>query len=80
VKLPRDLSGDGLAETLSRLGYEAIRQTGSHACLKTTRGGLHKITIPRHRRLKVGTLSAILKDVAEHAKLDYAALLELLFS
>jgi hypothetical protein len=28
--------------------------------------GEHHITIPKHKPLRVGTLSAILKEVAEH--------------
>jgi hypothetical protein len=26
----------------------------------------HHITIPKHKSLKIGTLSSILKDIAEH--------------
>ena len=37
--------------------------------LTTTEGGEHHITIPHHKSLRVGTLSAILRDVAEHVDL-----------
>jgi predicted RNA binding protein YcfA (HicA-like mRNA interferase family) len=30
VKLPRDLSGDEVCRALKRLGFEFVRQTGSH--------------------------------------------------
>ena len=81
MKLPRDLSGAELARLLRRHGYEITRQTGSHLRLtskiKTTE---HHITIPSHGTLKVGTLSAILSDVAAYLEIDRAALLESLFS
>jgi predicted RNA binding protein YcfA (HicA-like mRNA interferase family) len=66
VRLPRDLSGTDLARALGKLGYEATRQTGSHMRLTTQENGEHHITIPRHDPLRVGTLSAILSDVAVH--------------
>jgi predicted RNA binding protein YcfA (HicA-like mRNA interferase family) len=66
VKLPRDLSGTDLARALGKLGYETTRQTGSHMRLTTQENGEHHITVPRHDPLRVGTLSAILSDVAGH--------------
>jgi predicted RNA binding protein YcfA (HicA-like mRNA interferase family) len=66
VRLPRDLSGTDLARTLRDLGYEVTRQTGSHMRLTTLENGEHHITIPHHDPLRVGTLSAILTDVAQH--------------
>jgi predicted RNA binding protein YcfA (HicA-like mRNA interferase family) len=66
MRLPRDLSGDDLAKALGRLGYKITRQTGSHLRLTTALQGEHRITIPRHEALRVGTLSAILPDVEEH--------------
>jgi predicted RNA binding protein YcfA (HicA-like mRNA interferase family) len=68
LKLPRDLSGEELARLLGRLGYQVARQTGSHMRLTRMAEGEHRITIPRHGTLKVGTLNSILKDVAEHLK------------
>jgi hypothetical protein len=47
--------------------------------LTTTRRGEHHVTIPRHGSLRVGTLSAILRDVAEHLGLSRQELLETLF-
>ena len=66
MKLPRDVSGADLVHALRALGYEVTRQTGSHIRLSTTRGGEHHVTIPNHEHLRVGTLSAILSDVARH--------------
>ena len=79
MRLPRDLSGDQLAVLLRRYGYEVTRQTGSHMRLTTTREGEHHVTIPRHASLRVGTLSAILGDVAAHLGISRQALLEALF-
>jgi hypothetical protein len=38
------------------------------------------VTIPAHEVIRVGTLSAILRDVAEHHQLSRQQLLEELFS
>jgi predicted RNA binding protein YcfA (HicA-like mRNA interferase family) len=79
VRLPRDLSGDELADLLKRYGYEVTRQTGSHMRLTTMDSGEHHITIPRHKSLRVGTLSAILRDVSEHIGTSRQELQEALF-
>jgi predicted RNA binding protein YcfA (HicA-like mRNA interferase family) len=79
MRLPRDLDGEELAVLLRRYGYEVTRQTGSHMRLTTAQGGEHHITIPRHKPLRVGTLSAILRDVAEHLGIARQALVEMLF-
>lgn len=79
MKIPRDLNGGELARALGRLGYEVTRQSGSHIRLTTERGGTHHVTIPDHRPLRVGTLSAVLAAVGAHHGLDRDALLRLLF-
>ena len=79
MRLPRDLSGDQLAVLLRRYGYEVTRQTGSHMRLTTMQEGEHHVTIPRHGSLRVGTLSAVLSDVAEHLGIPKPALVEALF-
>lgn len=80
MKLPRDVSGDQLAAALRRVGYEATRQSGSHVRLTAViREREHHITIPRHTDLRVGTLAAILSDVARHTGLDRQTLIEMLF-
>lgn len=75
-RLPRDLPADRLIRALSRLGYEVVRQTGSHMRIRTERNGEHKVTIPAHNPLKVGTLSAILSDIATHHHMNRDELLE----
>lgn len=69
MKLPRDVSGEELAKALRVLGYQPARQTGSHLRLTTTEHGEHHVTVPRHDPLRIGTLAAILDDVAAHAGL-----------
>jgi len=66
VKLPRDCSGESLIGALRCLGYGVTRQSGSHVRVTTGVCGEHHITIPRHDPLRVGTLHAVLKDVADH--------------
>jgi len=75
MRLPRDLGGEELAVLLRQYGYEVTRQTGSHMRLTTLQGGEHHITIPRHKPLRVGTLSAILKDVAQHFGIEREVLI-----
>ena len=70
MKLPRDVSGAELANALGVLGYCIVRQTGSHLRLKTMLDGEHYITIPKHSPLRIGTLSAILSEVASHFKIS----------
>jgi predicted RNA binding protein YcfA (HicA-like mRNA interferase family) len=66
VRLPRDCSADTLVKALVSFGYVPTRQTGSHIGVTTSIQGEHHVTIPNHRPMRVGTLHAILKDVAEH--------------
>ena len=80
MKLPRGLSCDRLIKALAMLGYEVDHQTGSHIRLMTQHNGEHHVTIPAHKPLKIGTLNAILRDVAAHASLSRDQLLETLFS
>ena len=79
MKLPRDVSGAQLVKALAVLGYRATRQTGSHIRLTCDRPKQHHITIPNHDHLRVGTLAAILADVAGHHGLSRESLVEKLF-
>jgi hypothetical protein len=45
----------------------------------TAKGSEHHITIPRHKELKVGTLNAILSDVAGYLEMDREELAEEMF-
>ena len=79
MKLPRDLAGVELAKALGKIGYRISRQTGSHIRLTTEQPSQHHITIPAHDPLKLGTLAAILADVAMHLEIDRDELLRRLF-
>lgn len=80
MKLPRDLSGDELAKALGQLGYQVTRQTGSHLRLTTAEPQEHHVTIPRHDSLRLGTLSAILRDVANQQGVTREVLVDRLFA
>lgn len=66
MRIPRDCYGRDLVRALRVLGYDSVRQSGSHVILTTRQKGEHHVTIPDHRPIKVGTLNDILKDVAAH--------------
>ena len=79
-KIPRNISGRQLSQSLKRFGYEITRQTGSHMRLTSRRKDeFHHITIPDHMSLKIGTLNQILKDIASHLKIEKQALMKELF-
>lgn len=76
MRLPRDVSGERLANALKARGYEVTRQTGSHMRLTTAEEGEHHITIPRHDALRIGTFASILDDIALHFKISRDELLK----
>jgi len=76
MKLPRDVSGSGLVKALRVLGYLESRQSGSHIRLSTDVMGSHRVTIPKHNPLKLGTFKSILDDVAAHHKVTRDELLK----
>ncbi|MHA1682382.1 MAG: type II toxin-antitoxin system HicA family toxin [Promethearchaeota archaeon] len=59
------MSGKQLKKCLLKLGYEILRQKGSHLQLKLKAdAGDHKITIPMHEGIAKGILNDILKQVS----------------
>ena len=61
-KLPR-ISSKKAIKALEKLGFQQVRQTGSHVVMKKiTSDGQIGCVIPIHRELKVGTLSGILRQ------------------
>jgi predicted RNA binding protein YcfA (HicA-like mRNA interferase family) len=67
MKLPRDLSGVELAKALCKHhAYLEVHQVGSHIILQTDSPTSHRIAIPAHPNLRIGTLNAILRAVAAH--------------
>lgn len=80
MKTPRDITGSQLAKLLSKkFGYQVTRQKGSHIRMTTQEPSEHHVTVPAHDPLKVGTLSAILSDIAEHIGVEREELQEILF-
>ena len=79
MKLPRDLSGRTLARKLEAFGYSVTRQVENHFRLTTVTHGEHHLTIPDHPSLRVGTLAAILGEVASHFQLDRDDVIRRLF-
>ncbi|MEY5012795.1 MAG: hypothetical protein RLZ22_1189 [Verrucomicrobiota bacterium] len=76
MKVPRNIVASDLVRALRALGYESVRQDGSHIRLTTTMGGTHHVTVPNHRPLKTGTLlGGVLKPVASHHKITVVELL-----
>ena len=45
-------------------GYRVVHQVGSHVILETGTPSHHRLAIPDHTPLRIGTLHAILKAVA----------------
>jgi predicted RNA binding protein YcfA (HicA-like mRNA interferase family) len=57
-KLPR-VSGAEAIRALQRLGFEKIRQNGSHVAM---RKGSISCVVPMHAERKVGTLAGVLRQ------------------
>ena len=76
MKTPRNVSGPDLVKALQALGYERIRQDGSHIRLTTQLDGEFHVTVPNHQPIRVGTFKSILKLVAAHHGLTVEELLE----
>lgn len=66
MKLPRDLGGEDLIKHLCRnWGYERVNRVGSHVILQTEQPQHHRVAVPAHTPLRIGTLNAILAAVAD---------------
>jgi len=57
-KLPR-VSGAEIIRALQRLGFEKVRQSGSHVIM---RRGPKGCVVPLHSEVKVGTLAGLLRQ------------------
>ncbi len=69
-KLPH-LSGREIIRILKRLGFEPVRQKGSHVVM---RSGGRGCVVPLHKPVKVGTLAGLLRQ----AQVDVQEFLEFL--
>jgi predicted RNA binding protein YcfA (HicA-like mRNA interferase family) len=57
-KLPH-VSGAEIQRALERLGFQKVRQSGSHVIMKRESRGC---VIPMHSEVKVGTLAGLLRQ------------------
>jgi predicted RNA binding protein YcfA (HicA-like mRNA interferase family) len=79
MKLPRDVDGKDLVAGLRRLGYQTVRQDGSHVRLTHSGPPQHHITVPLHNPLRTGMLAALLDQVAVAQRTTRQDLLKRLF-
>ncbi len=59
MRIPRDVSGVQAAKVLFKLGFEEMRQTGSHRILR--RDG-RTVVVPMHKPIKPGTLKGLIEQ------------------
>lgn len=77
-KLPL-VSGRDVVKLLNLLGYEVVRQRGSHIRLRMmTEEEEHHITVPDHKEVAKGTLSDILSAVSKATGIPKKNLIEML--
>jgi predicted RNA binding protein YcfA (HicA-like mRNA interferase family) len=63
-KLPH-VSGTEAVRALQELGFEVIRQKGSHIVM---RRGSQGCIVPNHREIKIGTLAGIIRQAGVSAE------------
>jgi len=77
-KLPV-VSGAKLIKLMKKLGYEVIRQKGSHVRLrKVSNIGEHNITVPMHPEMAKGTLNDILSKLSMWNNISKEKLIDML--
>ena len=54
-----NLSGQDVIRALERLGFTALRQSGSHVIM---RRGASGCVVPNHKEVKAGTVSGVLRQ------------------
>jgi predicted RNA binding protein YcfA (HicA-like mRNA interferase family) len=71
MKMPRDVSGADLISVLcTHFAYKQVHQVGSHVILQTEEPIHHRIAVPAHNPVRIGTLSSILRAVADAKRID----------
>jgi predicted RNA binding protein YcfA (HicA-like mRNA interferase family) len=67
MRIPRGIAGAHLVEVLCRRwDYKRVHQVGSHVILETQTPSHHRIAVPNHHAVRLGTLIAILRAVSAH--------------
>ena len=80
-KISRDISGRKLTKLLEKYGYQITRETASHIRLISNfKKKEHKVTVPDHHPIKIGTLNNILNDLANYLEMDKKKLIDKLFN
>jgi predicted RNA binding protein YcfA (HicA-like mRNA interferase family) len=59
------LSGAEIIRAFERLGFEKIRQSGSHVVM---RRGSKGCVVPWHKEVKIGTLAGLLRQAGVEAE------------
>jgi len=59
VKLPRDVSGGEVVRALRRLGFQVVRQEGSH--IRMSKGSV-RLTVPNDKNILPKTLQSVLRQ------------------
>lgn len=55
-------SGNGAIKVFQKIGYQVVRQRGSHIRMRHTNPSHKPLTIPAHKELKPGILRKLLRD------------------
>ena len=53
------LSGKDIIRALEKLGFQVVRQSGSHVLMKKGSTGC---VVPNHKEVKVGTVNGVLRQ------------------
>ncbi len=53
------LSGQDIVKAMQRLGFDVMRQAGSHIIM---RRGVSGCVVPNHKEVKVGTVNGVLRQ------------------
>ena len=78
MKIPRNVSGKEVVRMMTtKLAYKIVHQRGSHIALETEEPSHHRIAIPNHKSIRVGTLNGILKSIASHKGMNRDSLIGL---
>ena len=71
MKLPRDISGADAVKAFKRLGFETVRQEGSHIRMVK---GERRVTIANHKSIAPKTLQSMLRQAGVSVEEFVAAL------
>ena len=78
MRIPRNLSGQKVVQVLSKkFEYRVVHERGSHIVLETDTPAHQRIAIPDHKSLRIGTLNAIFRAVADHKNISKAEIIAL---